>query len=528
MIWLVMFAIGLILTTASLLAYGYSDWKKKRTRFELADTSELRKHLFKWEHLVLEREGTLRGVKRFANRARFLCIDEPTPMIGPLVGLVALEEVRILDPSMDFNFEQWKQGNWWASVEPPLPGSWVSRVDAWVRNITETHWRHYRILTMSSSSSEKPTAEQARLIRRVNVSLMAQRAPLPQHLIPIVYIGAGWDGDARTSTFSAYREIGFDAFGVFDSDIPRAHTAAEHYAIPTVFSTLDEAVRRAPERAVFDVAVPASRVLDILTAVPSGAAILLHEFGGRDLQLASRIRELCLGKQLTAAVNFPLRFSPFVRVTRSLIEQGMIGDLHEMEVCATVYVPWHLWPYLGERPWAGILYHNIHHIDLVRSFVGEPRAICARTVVHPKVEQLPATRTSMVFDYGDQRQLTVTTTHCHRFGLPHQSSYLKWRGTSGTIKATMGLMTQCPTWQPLHFAYCTRDERAGTRWQLLPLEPSAVSDASVGAMASLMRHEENIASELPTGVEDAYHTMELVEAACRSIDSGTEIAMVVS
>ena len=152
MMWLVIAGLGVILTVSSLVVYGFSNWKK-RTRGELGDTDAFREHLAKWEPLVLERDGTLRAVKRFANRARFLSADEASAMIDPLVSLVALEEVGIIDPSMEFNFEQWKHGNWWGAVDPPLPGNWVSRIDDWIKNITVDHWSHYRALTMGSSSN---------------------------------------------------------------------------------------------------------------------------------------------------------------------------------------------------------------------------------------------------------------------------------------------------------------------------------------------------------------------------------------
>ena len=149
---------------------------------------------------------------------------------------------------------------------------------------------------------------------------------------------------------------------------------------------------------MFDIAVPAAETLDILNALPSGAGILLQDFAANDLQQTSRILEPCIRRKLTVAVNFPLRYSPFVRVARNLIAQGVIGDLRDLEICITVYAPWHLWPYLKKRPWAEILYHSIHYLDLVRSFLGEPNGVCARTIIHPKAERLAATRTSVILD----------------------------------------------------------------------------------------------------------------------------------
>ena len=35
--------------------------------------------------------------------------------------------------------------------------------------------------------------------------------------------------------------------------------------------------------------------------------------------------------------------SPFILAAKGLIEQGAIGDLHDMEVRVMVYTPWQLW-----------------------------------------------------------------------------------------------------------------------------------------------------------------------------------------
>jgi hypothetical protein len=83
--WIALAILGLILTFLALIIFWSGYRKKKRWR-ELGDTDTLRKALANWEPIVLERDKTLRGVKRFANRARFLTTDEPDDMIPPTRG----------------------------------------------------------------------------------------------------------------------------------------------------------------------------------------------------------------------------------------------------------------------------------------------------------------------------------------------------------------------------------------------------------------------------------------------------------
>jgi predicted dehydrogenase len=170
---------------------------------------------------------------------------------------------------------------------------------------------------------------------------------------------------------------------------------------------------------------------------------------GRNIGEARAIRDICRRKRLIAAVNFQLCFAPAMLEARRLIEEGEIGRVHDMEVRVNVFMPWHLWPFLEgldrmERP-----LHSIHYLDLIRSFLGEPCAVWARTTKHPSVPRLAWARSAIILDYGEMLRSAVTTNHGHAFGLRHQESYVKWEGTGGTIKTRLGLLMDYPTtWTP--------------------------------------------------------------------------------
>jgi predicted dehydrogenase len=218
-----------------------------------------------------------------------------------------------------------------------------------------------------------------------------------------------------------------------------------------------------------------------------------------------------------------LRYAPFVLAARSLIEQGAIGELYDMEVRVNVFTPWHLWKFLEEVPFAEIAYHSIHYLDLVRAFLGEPRGVYAKTVSHPATPKMHGSRTNFILDYGEWLRATITTNHHHAYGLKHQESYIKWEGSQGAIKAKMGLLMNYPTGVPDEFEYCILDSESGEKevtWQSVAIAGSWFPDAFIGTMASVMRAVEGSATSIPTAVADALHTMELVDAACRSSESG--------
>jgi predicted dehydrogenase len=346
-----------------------------------------------------------------------------------------------------------------------------------------------------------------------------QRPALPRAARPIVLLGAG--GIVRDAHLPAYRLAGFPVAGIHDLQPARARALAAQFGIPRVYATAAEAVAAAPRHAVFDVAVPASSLPGLLPALPAGAAVLIQKPFGENLAQARALRAVCRRRRFRAAVNFQLRYAPCVLAARDLIARGVIGELHDVEVRVTVYMPWQLWTFLERAPRVEILYHSIHYVDLIRSFLGEPRGVYARTLKHPKTRRLASTRSNLILDYGDLVRANITTNHGHEFGPRHQESYVKWEGTRGAIQARLGLLLDYPRGQPDILEYCTL--RAGGRpgpWRRVPLAGNWYPHAFIGTMASVMRFANGETADLPTGIDDAVRTMAVAEAAYRSSAAG--------
>lgn len=345
------------------------------------------------------------------------------------------------------------------------------------------------------------------------------RPTLPATRRPIVLIGAG--GIARDAHLPAYRLAGFPVAVLHDLDGARAAKLAADFGVPRVAATLAEAVAAAPADAVFDVAVPAGALPGVVASLPDGAAVLLQKPFGEDLAQARALRTLCRDKRLRAAVNFQLRYAPAVLEARRLIAAGAIGDLHDIEVRVTVHMPWHLWTFLAAAPRVEILYHSIHYLDLIRSFCGEPAGIYAKTLKSPLAPDLDSTRTTMILDYGDRVRATVTTNHAHDCGPRHQESYVKWEGTRGAIKTQLGLLLDYPRGSRDYLEICEKPATGPDRaWRELPLDGSWFPHAFIGTMGDLQRHAGGELAVLPTGVDDAFRTMALVEAAYTSSRGG--------
>lgn len=347
-----------------------------------------------------------------------------------------------------------------------------------------------------------------------------QKPELPQVPRPIILIGAG--GIARDAHLPAYRKAGFPIAGIHDLNADRARSLANQFSVNRVFPSLESAVAEAPADAVFDIAIPAAEILAVLPHLPGNRGVLIQKPMGENLEQARRILEVCSRKQLRAAVNFQLRYAPYVLAARSLVDQGAIGDLHDLEVRVSVYTPWHLWAFMQGIPRVEIVYHSIHYLDLLRSFIGEPRGVYAKTLKHPCSPQLASTRSSMILDYGDTVRACVSTNHGHAYGLRHQESFIKWEGTRGAIIAKMGLLMNYPRGEPDEMEYCALGKSDPPQWESLRIEGSWFPDAFIGTMASVMRWADDPKDKAATAVDDAFKTMALVETAYRSSERGGE------
>jgi predicted dehydrogenase len=335
--------------------------------------------------------------------------------------------------------------------------------------------------------------------------------PKPKSPRPIVILGGG--GIVRTAHLPAYAKAGFPVIAIADCVAGKAAALATEFGSERGFDSVAEAVRFAPQDVVFDIAVPASQITAILPQLPRGAAVLIQKPMGETLEEARSIREICRRQELVAAVNFQLRYAPNNLGAVALVKAGLLGELHDIEVQVRTYMPWELWSFLAKAPRVEILYHSIHYLDLIRSWLGNPLSVYAKTVRNPQCRELAATKTSMVLDYGDWKRVFVVTNHGHQYP-ESQCSFMQWEGTGGAIRMEMGVILDYPHGRPDTLTYTERGIDAG--WKSLPLSGNWFPDAFSGSMGALQCYVEGSASELPISFESAFETMALVEAVYRS------------
>jgi predicted dehydrogenase len=340
---------------------------------------------------------------------------------------------------------------------------------------------------------------------------------LPETNQPIIIIGAS--GIVKDANLPAYEMAGFTVFGITNRTISKAHDLAKQFKIAHVFENVADAVKNAPSNAVYDITVLPDQYIEILEQLPDRAAVLIQKPMGNDLAQAREIIAVCERKNLVAAINFQLRFASFVSAARHLINEGIIGELYDFEFKVTVNTPWELFPLIKEHPRLEILFHSVHYIDCIRSFLGNPKSVMAKTAKHP-LKKLSSCRSTIILDYGEDKHVVINTNHDHHFGPKHEESYIKWEGTKGAIKAKMGLLMNYPDGLPDEFEYSILNENGEYEWKKIELEGSWFPEAFIGTMSNLMRFKEGSDTKLLASVLDVLDTMKVVEACYVSNKNG--------
>lgn len=342
----------------------------------------------------------------------------------------------------------------------------------------------------------------------------AYAVPPPDAAPPIVLIGAG--GIVRDAHLPAYRKAGWAVTGIVNRTRPRAEMLAREFDVPSVWTSVPEAVAAAPADTVWDLALMPQQYTAALEALPDGAAVLIQKPLGDHLVETDAIIEVCERKGLVAAVNTQLRFAPYVAAARAAIAAERIGELVDLEVVVEVRTPWERFPNVLGLERLEINAHSVHYLDLVRSFVGEPHRVSASTVGRPS-STLPNTRSAIVLHYDDRPlRALVSTNHDHRFGPRHEQSFIKWEGVDGAVRVQLGLLLDYPDGGEDRAEIWTE----GAGWQPLPFEGSWFPDAFVGSMGALLSYLDGSTPSLPTSVRDVRRTMQLVEAAYEADRAG--------
>jgi len=340
-----------------------------------------------------------------------------------------------------------------------------------------------------------------------NPANLVQTWPVPKNPLPVVIFGAG--SIVQDAHLAAYKQANIPVAGIYDPDEAKAKQLCNEWNL-THFTNEAEALKQT--RVCFDLATPPAAHAAMLDKLPHGAPVLIQKPMGSNLNDATRILQICRERQLIAAVNFQLRFAPMMLALKQAIDDGYLGTVVDFDAWLALDTPWHLWQFLESLDRVEIAVHSIHYLDFVRSILGNPVGVYAKTVSHPR-SKVAQSRTAAILDYGPDVRCSLSINHDHFFGRQFQACEFRLCGTEGAALVKLGVNLDYPRGEP--------DElwiypAGATDWQQVSLTGSWFPEAFAGRMANLQRFANGEDGELVSSVEDAWHTMAIVESAFQS------------
>lgn len=342
---------------------------------------------------------------------------------------------------------------------------------------------------------------------------LVSRPPAPKSALRIGVIGAG--GIVRDAHLPAYRKAGYHVSAICDVRRDSADAVARQFGIDAVETDPRALVERS-DVDVIDLAIPdVGRMEVVEAAAAAGKHLLIQKPLAHELAAARRIVELARKAGVVLAVNQNARWAPHFRAARSLIEGGHLGDVY--------LVRWEMRNFADSQPWARdgwygqekrfqILFWTIHHLDLVRFWMGqEPVRLYASLPTRLQQSMKGDVVSSIVMDFAGGQHASVLDNNASLPGRDvHQSFGIE--GTRGLVEGDVARP------DPLVVRLASEPYAVFRP----PLEGQWYPEGFIGAMGDLLEAIEQGREPEVTG-EDHIKTLQLVAASYDSAQSGRAV-----
>jgi len=200
----------------------------------------------------------------------------------------------------------------------------------------------------------------------------------PSDTLKIGFVGAGMISQYHLTGWRQARDARVVA--ICDPDVDKAENRARAFDIPSVFPSMD-AMLDATEIDAVDIATPVGTHVSLVTeAADRGIHVMCQKPLAPTVADAKRLIAY-VGDRVRFMVHENYRFRPhYVRI-RQWLTDGMVGSVVQVRMtmrCSGMVAlpgqePWLLvrQPYLGSMPRLLVFETLIHHLDTVRSLIGE-------------------------------------------------------------------------------------------------------------------------------------------------------------
>src|SRR5215207_6026213 len=352
-------------------------------------------------------------------------------------------------------------------------------------------------------------------IPRVLQSALEHRVP-PKIDYGIAFIGCG--GIVNYGHIPAYRASGFHMIGGYDISMEVAKKTVQVHGLDKVYGSLEE-VLLDPDIQIVDIAVlPWEQRNIVEKAIADGKHLLCQKPFSTNYADAIQMTDLAQLAGLKIAVHQQFRWSSIIQAVRTLMLEGWLGDILDVQVQVSIRTPWDMWPWLASQPRLEVLFHSIHYLDALRFLFGDPALVTSRHTRHPAQKAKGETKTITTWEYTNGLQILIAV--CHFEWSPAIYSLFRVMGTDGLIEGSIGTNYDYPDGRSDSLKFTSRTQTEQNFSATLP--GKWIPDAFYGPMASLMEAIQTGGEPL-TSAKDNLGTLRVVEAAYRSMSEARSV-----
>ena len=249
---------------------------------------------------------------------------------------------------------------------------------------------------------------------------------------------------------------------------PLAQAYAKDAGVDTVYTDLDDMLRNADIDAVDICTGHAQHAPNAIAAAQAGKHVLVEKAMSNTLQGCRDMVEAADKAGVTLMVCQQLRYSADATAVKKLVDDGKLGEIQGVRNHIIMQGPQKSWMNDGSLGGGVLLLNSIHHIDLLRYYVGNVKRVTAfckafqPQMVNGSEDMVTAT---LEFENGAIGDIFASWTS---YLTPEHASYLLL-GTNGTIHSAPTYMGDGPRSPFAHFGtmmYALKEE----------LDPSKESD----------------------------------------------------
>ena len=253
-------------------------------------------------------------------------------------------------------------------------------------------------------------------------------------------VGAGYFSQFQYRGWQRMAEV--ECVGIVNRDVAKARVLADRFGIGAVFGSLADALAATQPQLIDIITPPETHLRMVAKCVAAGVPTICQKPFGRDYADAVAITELAEAACVPLVIHENIRWQPWYREAKRLIDAGRLGTLHSVAFRLRpgdgqgprAYLDRQ--PYFQQMPQFLVKETAIHWIDTFRYLAGEVKTVyAALRRLNPVIAGEDAGSIVFEFEPGATGLFDANRLNDHVASNPRRTMGEAWiEGSAGVLR----------------------------------------------------------------------------------------------